>query len=115
MGRCGHQQEVTALAAEGLAELVALGQLDLATEERAAHLVGLVADDQVEVAGGLKPLLQLLVAREHVETGDQQVVLLEEVAGAGRLDAVARQDLELQTELLMELVPLGRLACWLGL
>jgi hypothetical protein len=44
-----HQQEVPLSAREQLPELVALGVLDLAAEERGRHLVRLVADDQIPV------------------------------------------------------------------
>ncbi len=92
---------------ELLAEQVALGLLDLTAEVVRRHLVGLVADDEVEVAlpaGGLELGLQLLVAREVVEARHQQVLLEEGVAGVGGVDHLARHDLEAEVELLTHLV-----------
>ena len=58
--RGGHQQEVAGEGREQLAQLVALGVLDLAAEEGGRQLVGLVADDQVPAA---VRRLELLPAR----------------------------------------------------
>ena len=100
-----HQQEVAGERREQLAEAVALGVLDLAAEERGRQLVRLVADDEVPAAvGRLQLLLHVLVARELVEPGDDEVVLQEPVAGAGGFELVVGQDLEGQVEAAVELV-----------
>ena len=44
--------------------------------------------------------LQLVGARRHVEPNDQPIPLDERIAGERRLDLVARQDVELETEFL---------------
>ena len=100
-----HQQEVPRQRREQLPEPVALGVLDLAAEERGRHLVRLVADDEVPAAvGRLELLLHVLVARELVEAGDDEVGLEEPVAGAGGLELVVGEDLERQVEAAVELV-----------
>ncbi len=100
-----HQQEVPRQGREELPEPVALGVLDLAAEDRGRHLVRLVADHEVPAAiGRLELLLDVLVARELVETGDDQVGLQEPVAGAGGLELVVGEDLERQVEAAVELV-----------
>jgi hypothetical protein len=86
-----------------LAELVALGLLHLAAEVMRSHLVGLVDHNQVPIGRG-QPRLEVLVAGQVVEPRDQQVTLCEWVADARRLDHVAGEDLERQTELGPELV-----------
>ncbi len=104
VGRRGHQEEVSRQAARELAELVALRLLHLAREEGGRHLVRLVHDHEVPVAAGLELGLHVLVAAELVEAGDDEVVLVEPVAGAGRLELVVGQDLERELELVVELV-----------
>ena len=90
---------------EQLPEPVALGVLDLAAEEGGRHLVRLVADDEVPAAiGRLELLLHILVARELVEAGDDQVGLQEPVAGAGGFELVVGEDLEREVESAVELV-----------
>ena len=69
-----HQQEVAGQARQELPEAVALRVLDLAAEEGRRQLVRLVAHDQVPAGvGRLQLLLHVLVARQLVETGDDQV------------------------------------------
>ena len=65
---------------------------------------GLVADDQVPLGALCKLLLEVLIAGEHVEPGDQPVAVVEGIARARGFDHVARQDAELQSEFLAELV-----------
>ena len=103
MGRGGHQQQVPGEGAHELAQLVAEGLLDLVAEARRRHLVSLVRDDQVPFR--VRELgLQVEVAGELVEPADDEVVLAEPVAGAGRLQLVVGQDLEGELELLPQLV-----------
>jgi hypothetical protein len=100
-----HQQEVPGERREELAELVALGVLDLATEEGGRHLVRLVADDQVPApVRRLQLLLHVLVARELVEPCDHQVRLEEPVARPGSFELVVGENLERQVEAPVELV-----------
>ena len=66
--------------------------------------MGLVADDQVPLGALSELLLEVLVAGEYVEPGDQPVAVVEGIARARGFDHVARQDVELQTEFLAELV-----------
>ena len=81
--RGGHQQEVPRGAAQHLAELVALGLLDLAAEVVGRHLVRLVDDDQVPL-GGAELRLQVLVTGQVVEPGDQQVAARRTGCRSGR-------------------------------
>ena len=100
-----HQQEVPREGREKLAEPVALGVLGLAAEDRGRHLVRLVADDEIPAAiRRLELLLHVLVARELVETGDDQVGLQEPVAGARGFELVVGENLEGQMEAAVELV-----------
>ena len=63
-----------------------------------------VADHEVPLARGQELGLKILVAAEHVEAGDPEPGLVEGVAGAARLDAIARQDREFEVEFLRQLV-----------
>jgi hypothetical protein len=90
---------------EQLPEPVALGVFDLAAEHRRRHLVRLVADHQVPAAvGRLELLLHILVARQLVEAGDDQVGFDEPVAGARRFELVVGENLEGQVKAPVELV-----------
>jgi len=104
VGRGRHQQEVAAVAADDLAQAVALGALDFARLVGGAHPVRLVDDDQVPLVGGEDALLQVLVPAELVHPRDQAMVVLERVRRPGRRDHVAREEVELEPELLGELV-----------
>jgi len=80
---------------EQLPESVALRVLDLSAEVGSGHLVRLVADDEVPAAvGSLQLVLDVLVARELVETSDDEVRLQEPVAGSRGLELVVGEDLE---------------------
>ena len=69
------------------------------------HLVRLVADHEVPAAiGRLELLLHILVARELVEAGDDEVGFQEPVAGARGFELVVGEDLERQVEAAVELV-----------
>ncbi len=89
--------------AEKLAQAVALGVLDLAAEVGGAHLVGLVADDEVPV-GLLELGLDVSFAAQLVEAADGEGVLVEPVAGPGRFELVVGHDLEGQVEPAVQLV-----------
>ena len=99
-----HEQEMAAEPAKLLADPVALRVFDLAPEIAGRHAMGLVADDQVPLGGLGELLLQILIAGEHVEPGDQPVAAVEGIARARGFNHVARQDVELQTEFVTELV-----------
>ena len=99
MRGCGHQKEVPRQTRQELAEVIALGVFDFAAEERGRELVRLVADDQVPTAfRDLELLLHVFVAREFVETGDDEVVFEEPVAGTRRFELVVGQDFERKLE-----------------
>ena len=67
--------------------------------------MGLIAYDQVPVTvASLEFLLDVLVAGELVETGDDKVVFEEPVAGAGGFELVVGEDLEGQLESPEELI-----------
>ena len=101
-----HQQEVAGERPEQLAELVALGVLDLAAEDRGRQLVRLVADDEVPAAVGRLQLgLHVLVARQLVEAGDDAgCVSRNQLPVRGRLELVVGEDLEVQVEAAAQLV-----------
>ena len=100
-----HQQEVPRERREELAEFVALGVLDLAAKDRGRHLVRLIADDEIPTAvRRLELLLHVLVARQLVEPGDDQVGFQEPVAGARRFELVVGENLEGQVETAVELI-----------
>ena len=97
-------------ARQELPQPIALRVLDLAAEERSRHLVRLVAHDKVPAAvRRLQLLLDILVAGELVEAGDDEVGLQEPIAGARRFELVVRENLEGQLKAAVELVlPLFR-------
>jgi hypothetical protein len=81
VGGGGHQQEVARQAGEQLAEPVALGIFDLATEEGGGELVRLVADDEVPTPVRRSELgLYIFVAGELVEPGDDEVIFQQQDA-----------------------------------
>ena len=65
--------------------------------------MGLVHHDEVPV-GLLQLRLEILAPRELIEPGDEQVALLEHVPGVRSLGQVARQEIERQAELPVQLV-----------
>jgi hypothetical protein len=92
-------------AGDELAEAVALRVLDLPAKEGGGEFVRLVADDQVvAVVQRGEFLLNGLVARELVETGDGEIVFDEPVAGARGLELIVGQDFERQVEAAREFV-----------
>ena len=100
-----HQQEVAGQAREELPQAVPFRVLDLAAEERGRQLVRLIAHDQVPArVRRLQLLLHVLVARQLVQTGNDQIGLEEPVAGAGGFELVVGQDLERKLESAVQLV-----------
>ena len=65
--------------------------------------MGLVDDHQIPV-GDLNLGCQILSASQLVDSGDEQVLLEEWVAGSRSLDGAARHQLEVEAELLPEFV-----------
>src|SRR5205085_8443261 len=63
-----------------------------------------IADDEVPIGRGLKFRLQFIRARRHVEPQDQAVSLDERISGYGRLDLIARENLEGKVEFFRKLV-----------
>ena len=105
MRRGGQQEEVAGLGREKLAQPVPLRVLDLASEARGRHLVGLVADNKVPPRfRSAQKVLDVLVAGELVQTGDCQGCLHEPVPGAGGFEIVVRHDLEPELEPARQLV-----------
>ena len=105
VGRRRHEQEVPREATEELPQPIALRVLDLPPEIGGRHLVGLVAHHEIPAAvGRLKQLLHLLVAGEHVEARDHEVVPLEPVFRPGRLKRLAGVDDERELESSVELI-----------
>ena len=86
-----------------LGEEAPLRLLDLAREQLGGELVGLVEDDEVPVRGVVEDELEVLVAAELVQAGDEQVAVGERVARRRALDPVAGEDVEVEVELLGEL------------
>ena len=95
-------------------ETVALGVLDLAAEEGRRELVSFVADDEVPATvGRLQLLLHVVVARELVEAGDDEVGFQEPIAGPRRFQLIVGQDIERQVESAIQFVlPLLSEATW---
>jgi hypothetical protein len=75
--------------------------------------VRLVANDQVPFRRSQELAPKILVAREHVETDDQLVAILERIARARGFDHVARKNRELEVEFLAEFIlPLFDQTAW---
>ena len=71
----------------------------------ADSLVRFVADDEIPAAiRRLQLLLHVLVARQLVEPGDDEVGFQEPIAGARRFQLVVGQDFERQMEAAVQLV-----------
>ena len=94
VGRRRQEEEVPREGGEPLAQPVAPGPAHLAAPEGCAHLVRLVAHDQVPVRG-LEPVLQGGVPAQRVEAADRERVVREPGAGPG---GVGRHGLERQGE-----------------
>ena len=101
--RGGEEEEVTGVRPDPLGEEAPLRLLDLAREELGRELVRLVEDDEVPVGGVVEEELEVLVAAQLVEPGDQQVGVGERVARRRALDPIAGQEREVEVELLGEL------------
>ena len=105
VGRRRHQKKMAREATEKLAQSIALRVLDLVAEVAGGHLVGFVAHNEIPPAvGRTQQLLDLVVAGEHVQAGDDQVVLLEPVVRACRLALVGGVDGEGELEAALQLV-----------
>ena len=101
--RGGEEEEVPGVGLDPLCEQAPLGLLDLAREQLGGELVGLVEDDEVPVGGVVEDELEVLVAAELVQAGDQQVAVGERVARRRALDPIAGQEREVEVELLSQL------------
>ena len=99
----GHQQQMPRVAAEELAELVALGLLQLAAEVVRGHPVRLVDDHQVPV-GVLELVLEVVGTGKLVHPRDEQVMPGEDIAVGLGVGELAGEQLERQAELLPQLV-----------
>ena len=93
--RCRHEQEMPGEGGEQLAEPVALGVFGFATEHGSRHFVRFVTDHQVPAAiGRLQLQLHVFIARELVESGDDQVGFEEPVSGARGFHLVVGENFE---------------------
>ena len=100
-----HQQEMAGETRQQLPQPVALRVLDLTTKERRRHLMGLVAHDEIPAAiRGLQLLLNVLVARELIQPGNDEIGFQEPVSCARCFELVVRQDVEGQVEPTVELI-----------
>jgi hypothetical protein len=80
---------------EQLSELVAPGVSDLAAKEGSGEFMCLIADYQAPAAiRGLELLLHILVARQLVQTGNDEVLFQEPVASTRRFQLVVGQDIK---------------------
>ena len=86
-----------------LAEDEPLGALQFGAVAVGGHLVGLVHDHQIPLRRA-QAALQILRPGQLIETGDQEVLLSERVAGVRRLHRRPRQHLEAQSEPVRQLV-----------
>ena len=88
-----------------LPQPVALCVLDLATKERRRHLVGLVAHDEIPTAvRSLQLLLNLFVARELIQPGNDEIGLQEPIACPCGFELIVRQDVKGQLEPTVEFI-----------
>ena len=104
MGCCRHQQEMTCESTGQRAQLKALGVLDFLAEKTRRHTVRFVADDEVPLGRRFELRLEFVVARQHVESGDEPWVFGERVAGNGSFYLLASHDRECEVELVYEFV-----------
>src|SRR5262249_20742047 len=99
------KQKVASQGREQLPQVVALRVLDLTAKVGGGHLVRLVADDQIPAPlWGGKLGLDVFVAAQLVEPGDDQIVLEEPVSRPRGFQLVVGQDVEGQMEPSKELV-----------
>jgi len=76
VGGSREKQEVPRQRGKKLAQVVALGVLDLPAEVGGRHLVGFVAHDKIPpTVRGRELRLDILVSAEFVQPGNDQVVL----------------------------------------
>lgn len=95
-----HQKEIPRARSQQLAELVALGFLNLAAEIGRGHAVGFIANDQIPIAGSFEFSFQLVRSGRHIEAQDQPILLDERVPCNGGFDLIAREEIEMQAEFL---------------
>ena len=105
MRRGRHQQEMAGETRQQLPQPVALRVLDFTTEERRRHLMGLVAHDEIPAAiRSLQLLLNVFVARELIQPGNDEIGLQEPVPCARGFELVVRQNVEGQLEPAVKLI-----------
>ena len=105
MRRGRHQQEVAGETRQQLPQPVTLRVLDFTTKERRRHLMGLVAHDEIPAAiRSLQLLLNVFVARELIQPGNDEISLQEPVPCARGFELVIRQDVEGQLEPAVKLI-----------
>ncbi len=112
MRRRRHQEEVAGMSAEQFPQPESLGLVHLRAVIRRRHLVGLVHHHEIPLRT-IEFLLQVLIAGELVEPGNQQGMIVERVATERLFREVTGEDSELKAELLVHLVlPLLHEAPW---
>ena len=103
MRRGCQQQEMAGDPGKHSAELVSLGIFNFTAPHGSGHFVRFVANDQVPIRCA-ELVLQLLIARELVQTGDAEIDFVENVSRYGGFQAVIGQNFKAQMEFLIELV-----------
>ena len=95
MRRCGHQQEVAREARQHLPKPITFRVLDFSAEKRRGEFVCFVADHEIPAAVRSRELcLNIFVAREFIETGNNEIVFEKPVTGSSSFQLVVREDLE---------------------
>src|SRR6266511_2901053 len=97
-----------------LPQLVAFLVFLLAAKECGRHFVGLIADDEIPPTfGRFQLLLNVLVARELVESRNGQICFQEPVPRAGSFEFVIGEDLEWEVEPAVQFIlPLFDQTAW---
>ena len=103
MRRGCQQQEMAGDSGKQSAKLVSLGIFNFTAPHGGGHFVRFVADDQVPIRCA-ELVLQFLIARELVQTGNAEIDFVENVSRYGGFQAVIGQNFKAQMEFLIELV-----------
>ena len=101
----GHEQEVPRQGRKELPLLVAFGVLHFPAEEAGGQLVRLVTNHQVPAAvRRCELLLHVLIARQLVQTRNEEAVLKEPVSGASSFELVIGENLKGQLKAMEKLI-----------
>ena len=100
-----HKKEVTSQSRKQLAEPVAFCVLDFAAEKSSRHLVRFIANDEIPATvWSFEFFLNVFIAGELIEPGNNKVVLGKPVARTSGFEFVIGQNVEGELEALIELV-----------